>query len=134
MTSHTLLILHTIVHLKIRVTGLAFYIYMKLKHDPEFHKWQKQVAMKHTLLRYHISPKCKEKVNKRRQEMYRKNKQLNHWRAYLLLQVAKMLLLLIKFYFFYYNLLNIRMSICFCNAFIDASHFKTLKGFMVVQY
>ena len=47
---------------------------MKLKYDPELRERKKQLAMKRTLLRYHTDPELKEKVNKRRQELYSKKR------------------------------------------------------------
>ena len=69
----------------------AFYMYIKLNHDPEFRERQKQQAMKSTFLRYHTDPDFKVKVNKTRYKLYRKKR------------VAKMFLLLLQFNFFYYN-------------------------------
>ena len=51
----------------------AYYMSMKLKHDPEFRERQKQQANKRTMKRYNTDPEFKEKMIKRRLELYRKN-------------------------------------------------------------
>jgi hypothetical protein len=50
----------------------CYYMYMKLKHDPEFRERQKHLAIKRTMIRYNTDPVFKEKINKRRMELYRK--------------------------------------------------------------
>ena len=54
----------------------AYYMYMKLKHDPEFRERQKQQANKRTMKRYNTDPEFKEKMIKRRLELYRKKRDL----------------------------------------------------------
>ena len=51
----------------------AYYMYMKLKYDPEFRERQKQQANKRTMKRYNTDPEFKEKMINQRLELYRKN-------------------------------------------------------------